>query len=103
MSRKEGKEKKKLDTLNFVLGSQSPEERECRRESEPLVPTDVSIWSSGLIPLTNSNIVYKNRFVKCFVKIFFSIFFCPCFKSSVLGNSTACNCGFVGIKSMYAR
>ena len=66
MSRKEGKEKKKLDTLNLVSGAQSPEERECRRESEPLVPTDVSIWSSGFVPLTNRNIIHKKRFVKGF-------------------------------------
>ncbi len=46
MSRKEGKEKKKLDTLNLVSGAQSPEERECRRESEPLVPTDA--FATGL-------------------------------------------------------
>ena len=79
-----------------MFGAQSPEERECRRESEPLVPTDVSIWSSGLIPLTKLNIVYKNRFVKCFVKKNF----CIVLFSVFLGNGTCCFVRISGIKSM---
>jgi|GEM_PF-4660951 len=44
MPRKEGKEKKKLGILNLVWDP-GPEERECRRESESLDPTDV--FASG--------------------------------------------------------
>ena len=62
------KGEKEIGHSKLVLGHQSPEERECRRESEPLVPTDVSIWSSGFVPLTNRNVIHKKHFVKCFVK-----------------------------------
>ena len=92
MPRKEGKEKKKLGTLNLLLGSQSPEERECRRESEPLVPTDT--FAPGhqvLSPLTNRNIVYKKRFVKTFVKKNFCVVNIFFFVTIFLGNATACN------------
>ena len=40
MPRKEGKEKKKLGILKISSGVHGPEERECRRESESLDPTD---------------------------------------------------------------
>ena len=35
------KGEKEIGHSKLVSGNQSPEERECRRESEPLVPTDV--------------------------------------------------------------
>ena len=65
------KGEKEIGHSKLNLGAQSPEERECRRESEPLVPTDVSIWSSGFVPLTNRNIIHKKRFVKGFCQKIF--------------------------------
>lgn len=39
------KGEKEIGHSKLGSGAQSPEERECRRESEPLVPTDV--FTSG--------------------------------------------------------
>ena len=99
MSRKEGKEKKKLDTLNLVLGS-----RVQRREN---VGGSLNLWSpqtfSHLVirffPFDDSNIVYKKRFVKCFVKKNFSIVIFCVFVPGYLGNGTRCFARISGIKS----
>ena len=99
MSRKEGKEKKKLDTLNLVLGS-----RVQRREN---VGGSLNLWSPQMFshlvirffPSDDSNIVYKKRFVKCFVKKIFSIVFSFGFMHEYLGNRTRCFAQISGIKS----
>ena len=58
------KGEKETAILNFT-GAHSPEERECRRESESLDPTEaVASGHRGLFPLTNRNIIHINQFVK---------------------------------------
>ncbi len=59
-----------------MFWAQSPEERECRRESENSGPD--RCLASGQMelnsPLTNRNVIHKKQFVKYFVKIFFGCF-----------------------------
>lgn len=58
-----------LNCKNLV-GAQSPEERECRRESESLNPLPL-----GLPPLTIRNVIQFLLFVKKIVKNFFRQYF----------------------------
>ena len=63
-----------MGILNDVW-AQSPEERECRRESENPGPQQTfCVWLMELLPLTNRNIIHKQGFVKWFVKKKFGIF-----------------------------
>ena len=67
------KGEKEMGILNLV-GVQSPEERECRRESGISGPhRHLSAWSPGFIPLTNRNIIQPKPFVKCFCQKFFCV------------------------------
>ena len=61
------KGEKEMGIQNSVW-AQSPEERECRRESENSGPAMVK---RHIYPLTNRNVIHKMRFVKYFVKKFF--------------------------------
>ncbi len=62
-----------MGILNLV-GVQSPEERECRRESGISGPHEhLSVRSSGFTPLTNRNIIQPKAFVKCFCQKFFYV------------------------------
>lgn len=98
------KGEKEIGHSKLVFGAQSPEERECRRESEPLVPTVAfAPGHRDSSPLTNRNIVYKKRFVKCFVKKKFGIFFFYIFFPVFLGNATCCNARKSGIKSVWVK
>ena len=55
-----------MGILNLV-GVQSPEERECRRESGISGPHEHFHARSGIVAsLTNRNIIQSKRFVKCF-------------------------------------
>ena len=60
-----------MDTLNFV-GVQSPEERECRRESGISGPHEHFHARSGIVAsLTNENIIQRKPFVKTFCQKIF--------------------------------
>lgn len=58
-----------------LSGAQSPEERECRRESESLNPIWAFAPSPGLPPLTNRNVIHNYLFVKYFCQIYFLVSF----------------------------
>lgn len=66
------KGEKEMGILNCknLVGAQSPEERECRRESESLNPLPL-----GLPPLTIRNVIQFLLFVKKIVKNFFRQYF----------------------------
>ena len=68
------KGEKEMGILNHKIGAQSPEERECRRESESLDPNmGFSTQPQGLPPLTNRNVIHKLLFVKYFCQIYFLV------------------------------
>lgn len=66
------KGEKEMGILNCknLVGAQSPEERECRRESESLNPLPL-----GLPPLTIRNVIQFLLFVKKIVKKIFRQYF----------------------------
>ena len=54
-----------------MFGAQSPEERECRRESEPLVPTDVFASGHWVIPFDNLEYSIQKSIRQVFCQNFF--------------------------------
>ena len=81
------KGEKEMGILNHKIGVQSPEERECRRESESLNP-NVGDYPCrrGIPPLTNRNVIHFYLFVKYFCQIYFLVLF--------LGLKALDFCGF---------
>ncbi len=69
------KGEKEMGILNHKIGAQSPEERECRRESESLDPMGACAPSPGLPPLTNRNVIHFMLFVKYFCQNYFLVLF----------------------------
>ena len=64
-----------MGILNCQNGVQSPEERECRRESESLGPIEVFTPSPGFPPLTNRNVIHILLFVKYYCQKNFLVLF----------------------------
>ena len=72
--RKERRKRNGHSKLSKV-GVQSPEERECRRESESLGPIGVFTPSPGFPPLTNRNVIHFFIFVKYHCPKYFFVLF----------------------------
>ena len=70
------KGEKEIGHSKPICGAQSPEERECRRESESLNPMGFSPRRRGfpLCPLTNRNVIHFLVFVKYFCQNYFILF-----------------------------
>ena len=54
-----------------MFGAQSPEERECRRESEPLVPTDAFASIIGFNPFDDLKYSIQKSIRQVFCQNFF--------------------------------
>nr|DAQ20392.1 MAG TPA: hypothetical protein [Caudoviricetes sp.] len=102
--RKERRKRNGHSKLSNWVGAQSPEERECRRESESLNPV-----SLGSPPLTNRNVIQYLLFVKniCQKKIttiFVGLLYLRDLLPNllkILGNRACCSVAHRGIKSRY--
>lgn len=80
-------------------GAQSPEERECRRESESLDPIGGFHPVAGAAPFDESKCNTYLCICQVFLsKLFFSIFFRT--KNKILGNRPCCLAVCTGIKSI---
>ena len=89
------KGEKEIGHSKLWCGHQSPEERECRRESEPLVPTDVFTSIIGFVPFDDlkystlksiRQVFCQKNFLYCFCSWIprkWYLLFCPDFWNKI--------------------